>query len=185
MKHTKEPDAWLYEGETMVYKKDHRCLDLVEQGFVETPLFYKRAHMADPAAEIAKLREELKPTKIGHEGPRVETGPLQFGDDWPGVFIRGDNAMRYAMQITFALQHGIDADPLGRRYLEGLARLLASCDTRAEAAEIAEKNAENAKLREDLAEAVGALEYIANSNWRDKSRPKYLSRQTLAKIKEK
>lgn len=25
--------------------------------------------------------------------PRVETGPTQFGDDWPGVFIRGDNAL--------------------------------------------------------------------------------------------
>jgi len=22
---------------------------------------------------------------------RVETGPVQFGDDWPGYFIRGDN----------------------------------------------------------------------------------------------
>lgn len=24
---------------------------------------------------------------------RVETGPVAFGDDWPGVFIRGDNAL--------------------------------------------------------------------------------------------
>lgn len=24
---------------------------------------------------------------------RVETGAIQFGDDWPGLFIRGDNAM--------------------------------------------------------------------------------------------
>lgn len=23
---------------------------------------------------------------------RVETGPVQFGDDWPGIFIRGDDA---------------------------------------------------------------------------------------------
>ena len=23
---------------------------------------------------------------------RAETGTMQFGDDWPGVFIRGDNA---------------------------------------------------------------------------------------------
>lgn len=23
---------------------------------------------------------------------RPETGPMQFGDDWPGVFVRGDNA---------------------------------------------------------------------------------------------
>lgn len=35
-------DAWLYEGEVMVYKKDHRCPDLVQHGFTETPLFYNR-----------------------------------------------------------------------------------------------------------------------------------------------
>lgn len=29
---------------------------------------------------------------IPHEGPRVETGAVQFGDDWRGIFIRGDNA---------------------------------------------------------------------------------------------
>lgn len=28
---------------------------------------------------------------------RVETGVVQFGDDWPGVFIRGDNAAYYSM----------------------------------------------------------------------------------------
>lgn len=25
---------------------------------------------------------------------RMESGPVAFGDDWPGYFIRGDNAMR-------------------------------------------------------------------------------------------
>jgi hypothetical protein len=24
--------------------------------------------------------------------PRVETGAVQFGDDWPGLFLRGDSA---------------------------------------------------------------------------------------------
>lgn len=28
--------------------------------------------------------------RIPYEGRRVDTGPVQFGDDWPGVFIRGD-----------------------------------------------------------------------------------------------
>jgi hypothetical protein len=27
---------------------------------------------------------------------RPETGPMQFGDDWCGIFIRGDNAFLYA-----------------------------------------------------------------------------------------
>lgn len=30
---------------------------------------------------------------------RVETGPIQFGDDWPGTFIRGDNAAHYAWAL--------------------------------------------------------------------------------------
>jgi hypothetical protein len=31
--------------------------------------------------------------------PRVETGAVQFGDDWPGLFIRGDNALALMIWI--------------------------------------------------------------------------------------
>ena len=24
---------------------------------------------------------------------RIETGPVQFGSDWPGLFVRGDDAL--------------------------------------------------------------------------------------------
>lgn len=37
--------------------------------------------------------------------PRVETGAVQFGDDWPGYFIRGDNAMYISMQIEILNNH--------------------------------------------------------------------------------
>lgn len=37
--------------------------------------------------------------KLPKQEPRVETGPVQFGNDWPGVFIRGDNAAYYAMTL--------------------------------------------------------------------------------------
>lgn len=30
---------------------------------------------------------------------RVETGAVQFGNDWPGLFIRGDNAHSLALWI--------------------------------------------------------------------------------------
>ena|SRR5579859_2565491 len=30
---------------------------------------------------------------------RVETGPIRFGDDWPGVFFRGDNALMFAAHL--------------------------------------------------------------------------------------
>jgi hypothetical protein len=31
--------------------------------------------------------------------PRVESGAIQFGNDWPGMFLRGDNAFAIAMTI--------------------------------------------------------------------------------------
>lgn len=33
------------------------------------------------------------------DGTRVETGPVQFGDDWPGLFVRGDNAFALTLHI--------------------------------------------------------------------------------------
>jgi hypothetical protein len=34
---------------------------------------------------------------------RVETGPIRFGDDWPGSFIRGDEAAWYASCLEAVL----------------------------------------------------------------------------------
>ena len=31
--------------------------------------------------------------------PRVESGAVQFGNDWPGLFLRGDDAFDLAMKI--------------------------------------------------------------------------------------
>lgn len=42
-------------------------------------------------------------TKIPYEGQRIETGPIQFGEDWPGLFIRGDNALGVAMNVDAVL----------------------------------------------------------------------------------
>lgn len=59
---------------------------------------------------------------------RVESGSVQFGDDWPGVFIRGDNALYYALNLRSALPQ--ITDPLTVLQLDGLARLLESADAR-------------------------------------------------------
>jgi hypothetical protein len=56
---------------------------------------------------------------------RVETGVVQFGDDWPGVFIRGDNALYYA----FMLSHEKRDDWLSTAALKSLLDLLSSCNT--------------------------------------------------------
>ncbi len=63
--------------------------------------------------------------------PRVETGVVQFDDDWPGVFIRGDNAFGWARTLAYSLLHAQAAkDGLKFPELEPLIDLLASSDAR-------------------------------------------------------
>ena len=51
--------------------------------------------------KIQKLTVDLSqipcPFDMYKHAERVETGPVQFNDDWPGVFIRGDNAAWFAL----------------------------------------------------------------------------------------
>ena len=58
---------------------------------------------------------------------RAETGPMQFGDDWPGVFIRGDNALMYANALDGVLRDMRGQDVYARLQVEGLRDLLRSC----------------------------------------------------------
>lgn len=55
---------------------------------------------------------------------RVETGPTQFGDDWPGIFIRGDDAMMYAMLLSSVIKG--DGDPVAELGVRGLMDTLMS-----------------------------------------------------------
>lgn len=60
--------------------------------------------------------------------PRIETGPVRFGTDWPGVFIRGDNAFYFSTLINGVLTGELSlADPLVRGHLDGLAKTLDEC----------------------------------------------------------
>lgn len=64
--------------------------------------------------------------KLPAQAQRVETGPVQFGEDWPGVFIRGDGAAWYAMMLGRVLgEIGKDADPMVWLALENLRETLA------------------------------------------------------------
>lgn len=58
---------------------------------------------------------------------RMGTGAVQFGDDWPGVFIRGDNALYYAKLLNDLL----DSQPktISNNVLRDLADLLSECDS--------------------------------------------------------
>lgn len=58
---------------------------------------------------------------------RVESGPVQFGDDWPGVFIRGDNALTFAHMLREGLTYIPEREYLLLAQLIGLADTLQSC----------------------------------------------------------
>lgn len=47
---------------------------------------------------------EVKIRSFPSEIQRVETGPIQFGDDWPGTFLRGDTAAGYALYLSQMLK---------------------------------------------------------------------------------
>ncbi len=44
--------------------------------------------------------------------PRVETGGVRFGDDWPGYFIRGDMALHLAGVLQQAIHTLRTQEPL-------------------------------------------------------------------------
>ena len=71
---------------------------------------------------------------------RIATGPLKFGDDWPGVFIRGDEALGYAGKLRVLLAGAekratdLSQDEIAAwMRVEQLAALLESCRAAPEA----------------------------------------------------
>lgn len=44
-----------------------------------------------------------------HAYKRIETGVVQFEDDWPGVFIRGDDAFAFTMALDSLVLAGSDS----------------------------------------------------------------------------
>lgn len=64
------------------------------------------------------------------EEKRVETGPVRFGDDWPGLFIRGDNAIIAGAHLEACCRHmesGHALPPMEMHKLRNLAGLLQEC----------------------------------------------------------
>lgn len=59
---------------------------------------------------------------------RLATGAVRFGKDWPGVFIRGDEALGLANMIVAAQQAGLLPKPSS--VMDDLVELLRSCAVR-------------------------------------------------------
>jgi hypothetical protein len=57
---------------------------------------------------------------------RVENGALRFGDDWPGYFIRGDNA--FALYMTIMNVLNFKEDTLSQTQLKAFAFGLLDCN---------------------------------------------------------
>lgn len=64
-----------------------------------------------------------EPQQLPQQTPRIETGPLKFGNDWQGVYIRGDNAMWWGMQLGELLERMDAKDSRDRLLLGSLNRL--------------------------------------------------------------
>jgi len=68
--------------------------------------------------------------KFAAQEDRVETGPVQFGDDWPGYFIRGDNAFAIRMAIaSYIVNHN---DWLAKAQLTAFVQDLDECNVNKE-----------------------------------------------------
>lgn len=87
------------------------------------------------------------------ENARPETGVMQFGDDWPGIFCRGDDCMNYYIHLQGILNilktrfsgKLTHVEQISIKVLEGLLRLLRSCHVGEATTEDA-KNWQRAKL---------------------------------------
>lgn len=69
--------------------------------------------------------------KFPAEEERVESGPIQFGDDWPGTFLRGDNSIYLRLMLQQAiteLEKRDDVDRILTMTLKGYVRLLDECN---------------------------------------------------------
>jgi len=70
--------------------------------------------------ELAHVR------RFAAEEERVETGPVMFGDDWPGVFIRGDNCFKYVSALREIIFDKPDIGFITKAVLMGLLDTLES-----------------------------------------------------------
>jgi len=61
---------------------------------------------------------------------RPETGPMQFGDDWPGVFVRGDNAGGIVSTLMSVIDLVEKTQPMQAVPLRSIMRLFDSSDVR-------------------------------------------------------
>ena len=87
---------------------------------------------------------------------RVETGPVRIGDDWAGLFLRGDNALFMAHAVARAADALRATDPLTAVMVDGLVTDMRSCQEPCEARPLyAHPDPAVERLQRELDEARG------------------------------
>ena len=77
----------------------------------------------EPEVEVRQL-----PLPVGVE--RMETGVVQFSDDWPGIFLRGDMALHLARDLEEAASRlDFQDDRFLPATLRSFAALMEACNT--------------------------------------------------------
>lgn len=95
---------------------------------------------------------------------RIESGVVQFGDDWPGVFFRGDNACMIAHMFASVVADGLRegrtsvADFALHAFLISHAEALAACD-------LSGQIADRVRQVHDRLRAAAALADAPVSGW--------------------
>jgi len=130
------------------------------KGFLE---YLDEDEQCQEAVDLAFKRQAKR---FGQVESRPETGPMQFGDDWPGVFLRGDQAFAYAI----ALKKVLDALPSAEKVLpsflslKGLIDTLRSCREQDRPDDVLVQTAvlTGTRMREYLYETVNELVEAVN-----------------------
>jgi len=74
------------------------------------------------------MSDPIEVRMLAEQSPRVETGPVRFGTDWTGTFVRGDDAFMFAYFLRNLLANPNDF--IARVAMISLANLLEQCDER-------------------------------------------------------
>lgn len=85
---------------------------------------YEAGSVEPPAKEVSSPEE--------FDSQRPETGPMRFGEDWPGTFIRGDESFHYRLQLEAALEYaamGTAPDEMVLTAIRNLLALLTSSES--------------------------------------------------------
>lgn len=72
------------------------------------------------------VESRIKQISLPGGSGRIPTGAIQFQDDWPGLFVRGDDALALLSAIReLAARVGDHADPVVAGALDRLQRIAA------------------------------------------------------------